>query len=133
MQKKLENSKSIIFSISKLINSNKNKLKRGRIVFLAKALNGIWQNKVFKSDKKFYADSNCISCGTCQKVCPVNNILLTNNKPKWNHKCQECMACIHFCPEKAIQFGFKTQNKGRYHHPEITVDDIIIKQEKNYK
>ena len=127
IQKKIENSKSMINAISKLINSNKNKIKNGKAVFLAKIINRIWQNYVLKSDKKFFADNNCTSCGTCQKLCPVNNITIINNKPAWNHKCQECMACIHFCPKKAIQFGEKTQNKGRYHHPEITTEDIIIR------
>lgn len=126
-QKKIETSKSQIILISKLINSNKNKINKGSIPFLAKIVNNIWQKHVLKSDKKFYADNNCISCGTCQKICPVNNIVLTNNKPVWNHNCQECMACIHFCPEKAIQFGEKTICRGRYHHPEITIDDLIIK------
>jgi ferredoxin len=125
-QKKLVNSKSMISSINKIINSNKNKIKKGRMVLVAKIVNKLWQNYVNKSDKKFYADNNCISCGTCQKVCPVNNILLINDKPKWNHKCEECMACIHFCPKEAIQFGEKTKNKRRYHHPEITADDLII-------
>ena len=127
IQKKLDNSKLMVNSISKLINSNKNKIKNGRAVFLAKIVNRIWQNNVLKSDKKFYTDNNCISCGTCQKVCPVNNISLINNKPKWNNKCEECMACIHFCPKKAIQYGKKTQNKGRYHHPDITINELIIK------
>ncbi len=126
-EKKIENSKSIIISISKLINSNKNKTNKGSINFLSKKVNDIWQKKVLNSDKKFYTDRKCISCGTCQKICPVNNISFINNKPVWNHNCQECMACIHFCPENAIQFGEKTINRGRYHHPEITLEDIIIK------
>ena len=51
--------------------------------------------------------------------------LLTEGLPQWQHKCQQCLACINYCPEKTIQFGDKSLETGRYHHPEITVQDIM--------
>ena len=81
--------------------------------------------KVNESDKSFYVDDNCSSCGICEKVCPVNNIELIEGKPKWQHKCQQCLACINFCPEKSIQFGKETLKTQRYHHPEINLQEII--------
>jgi ferredoxin len=129
IRKRLESSKSIILPISKLINSNENKINKASMAFLAAIANDFWQNHVFKSDKKFYADSNCIVCGTCQKICPVQNIVLTNNKPVWNHHCQECMACIHFCPQKAIQSGERTIKRSRYHHPEVSLSDMLQQNE----
>lgn len=64
--------------------------------------------------KKFYATSECIGCGLCSKVCPLNNIKLKDNKPVWQKKCIHCTACINHCPKKAIEYGKKTIGKNRY-------------------
>ena len=40
----------------------------------------------------------------------------------------QCLACINYCPENSIQYGDKTQERGRYHNPEITVQDLINKK-----
>ncbi|MFX1364132.1 MAG: EFR1 family ferrodoxin [Promethearchaeota archaeon] len=80
---------------------------------------------VNEKDKSFYSDDTCTSCGICEKICPVNNILLVDGKPKWQHRCQLCLACINFCPEKSIQFSEKSLKTQRYHHPDITIEDII--------
>ncbi|MGN0295411.1 MAG: EFR1 family ferrodoxin [Lachnospiraceae bacterium] len=66
------------------------------------------------SDKKFYASSGCISCGKCEKVCPLGNIRLINGKPQWGGDCTHCMACICSCPKEAIEYGKKTLGKRRY-------------------
>lgn len=84
-----------------------------------------FRNEVNESDKSFYADDSCSSCGICEQVCPVNNIILVDGIPEWQHNCQQCLACINFCPEKSIQFGTETLKTGRYHHPEITLQEII--------
>jgi len=92
---------------------------------ISERMNKKFREKVYASDKSFYAEDNCTGCGICEDVCPVNNIVLTESLPQWQHKCQQCLACINFCPEKAIQFGNKSLETGRYHHPEITVQDIM--------
>jgi len=124
-RQKLNNSQSMLIPISKLINANENKIDKASFPFLAGIVNTFWQNHVLKSDNKFYADHHCIACGTCQKICPVKNIVVTTTKPVWNHHCQECLACIHFCPHKAIQSGKKTIKRKRYHHPEVTLTDML--------
>lgn len=88
-------------------------------------INKDFREEVNTSDDSFYADENCTSCGICENVCPVNNILLIEGIPKWQHKCQQCLACINYCPEKSIQFGEDTLKTQRYHHPEITIQEII--------
>lgn len=81
-------------------------------------------NQVSAMDKSFWADEKCNGCGICQRVCPASNIKI-NGKPEWLHQCEQCFACLQWCPTQAIQFGKKTAKYERYHHPEITVQDMI--------
>ena len=73
--------------------------------------------KISVKSKPFYATENCVSCGHCEKVCPLNNIKLTDGKPVWGKDCTHCMACICTCPKEAIEYGKKTQGKVRYRFP----------------
>ncbi len=68
-------------------------------------------------DKDFYAEDTCISCNICVKVCPNQNIVLADEKPKWLGNCMHCLACLHHCPVQAIQYGKKTKRYGRYVFP----------------
>lgn len=69
----------------------------------------------FMRDKPFTVHENCVGCGKCEKLCPMNNIIIRNGKPSWNGKCMQCMACIGACPVKAIDYGKKTQLRNRYY------------------
>jgi len=82
----------------------------------------------FIAKKSFWADENCRGCDICVRVCPVGNIKLVNGKPVWGNKCTMCFACLHWCLKHAIQFGKKTQNKKRYHNPDINLDDVILRK-----
>ncbi len=90
------------------------------------AINNYWQQKLLvQADRKFSCSSACNSCGVCAKVCPADNIRLVNGKPEWQHRCQECLACLHFCPTHSIDFGSRTAGRRRYHHPAVQVSEII--------
>ena len=78
-----------------------------------------------KGDKKFRATEQCNGCGLCAKVCPVENITLTDNRPVWRHHCEQCMACLQWCPQDAIQMGRATEGRKRYHHPDFTAADFM--------
>lgn len=67
-----------------------------------------------KADK-FYATEKCVSCGKCEKLCPLSNITVTDGKPVWGKDCTHCMACICRCPAEAIEYGNKSQGKNRYY------------------
>ena len=108
----------------------KNEKNLGKDIFEKRRIksekfNKSFRDNVYESDKSFYAEDTCTSCGICVKVCPVDNITLEEGIPQWQHKCQQCLACINFCPEKCIQIGDKTLKTQRYHHPEITFKDIV--------
>lgn len=64
--------------------------------------------------KGFHVDEGCISCGMCSKLCPVANIRMADGHPTWGKECIHCMACVHGCPQKVIQYKKATQKKGRY-------------------
>lgn len=77
-------------------------------------------------DKSFFSDDKCNGCGICSKICPVKNIKIEDKKPLWEHHCEQCFACLQWCPKNSIQYGKKTTNGIRYHHPEVKVTDLIL-------
>lgn len=67
-------------------------------------------------DGPFHSTEACVGCGKCERVCPMNNIRLNDHKrPEWKGRCMHCMACISYCPAEAIEFGFVTRGRNRYH------------------
>jgi flavodoxin/Fe-S-cluster-containing hydrogenase component 2 len=75
-------------------------------------------------DKDFWVNEKCTRCGICAKVCSVNNITLIDGKPNWQHRCEQCFACLQWCPAEAIQYAKSTLGRKRYHHPQVTLEDM---------
>lgn len=74
---------------------------------------------LFVHAKKFYATDKCISCGKCERVCPLKNIQLKDGRPVWGRNCTHCMACICRCSAEAIEYGKHSIGMPRYICPEI--------------
>jgi Pyruvate/2-oxoacid:ferredoxin oxidoreductase delta subunit len=97
----------------------------------------LWQNLLFTwfnrlsfshvpaMDRSFWADEKCNTCGICKSICPCGNIRISDGRPKWLHRCEQCFACLQWCPREAIQYGKKTARYERYHHPEVSLSDMI--------
>ena len=87
--------------------------------------------KLFLAGKKkgYHASDACTGCGTCAAVCPVANIQMENNKPSFQRNCEQCMACIQWCPMQALNYKNKTQDRGRYQNPNITVQELKVGNE----
>lgn len=68
--------------------------------------------------KKFYVTDACISCGVCERVCPLNNVRLENGRPVWGKNCTHCMACICRCPKEAVEYGRHSKGLPRYTFPQ---------------
>jgi MinD superfamily P-loop ATPase len=76
-------------------------------------------------DRAFWVDEKCTAGGICARACPVSNIEMVKDRPVWQHRCEQCFACLHWCPEEAIQFGSNTSSGKRYHQPDVTLADMV--------
>lgn len=100
---------------------NKLKIEKSHMIFDRLFFKAMYKDvyNFPKADVNFSVSDACISCGKCAKRCPVNNIEMTDGKPGWQHHCEMCMACIQYCPERAIEYGGKTKDKTRYQNPNV--------------
>lgn len=66
----------------------------------------------------------CSGCGNCSRICPAGNIRMADGRPEWDSRCAGCLACLHWCPQGAVSLGGSDMDIARYHHPEITREDM---------
>jgi len=76
-------------------------------------------------DKDFWANQKCTGCGICAQICPTDDIKMIDNKPVWQKRCVSCLACLHWCPEAAIEYKQDSLDRERYHHPDISVEELF--------
>jgi len=77
-------------------------------------------------DRSFSVSEACTSCGICARVCPRENVTLTDGEPRWNGDCESCYACLLSCPSKAI--GVRgTPPSDAVRHPEIALSDLFLR------
>lgn len=99
--------------------------EKGKFPFiLTRAFNPLFL-KFGRKPKSFHSTSSCIHCGFCEAICPEKNISLKEGCPTWGKSCQLCLACIHRCPVRAIEYGKTTQSKGRYYLADSLAKEII--------
>jgi ferredoxin len=118
-----ENSnKNLVPIITSIKNKENNSIQKSKIIY--SLLYNVCIKNVSTRDKNYNIDDNCIGCGICKGVCPVRNIEIVNNKPQFKHNCEQCLACIQYCPQKAINYKHSTQDRRRYTNPEINHKDL---------
>lgn len=109
-----ESLSEVIGLIKQRTQGNYDKLRGSKTFLKSNILKPLFYGLLI-TDRKFNVSDDCIGCGICAKNCPLQNITIENDRPKWNGHCTNCMSCYHRCPKNAINFGSATQGKGQYH------------------
>ena len=122
----ISKSNIILDKIVPIIRDNKSHSKKHPNIALKIVGNIAYRTfKPKDKDHNFWTDDNCNGCSICEKVCPANDIVMEDNRPKWLNNCEQCLSCMQWCPEKAIQYKKSTIKRDRYTHPEVKVGEII--------
>ena len=129
-QKLFERACARVAEIAVMIKERRNR-KLEKSFFLVNWLTGFLYKfgmpKFKTADIKFWVMDTCTHCGLCVKVCPRFNIDLKDGRPQWHGDCEQCMACLQWCPVEAVQFGQATKKRKRYHHPAVKAKDLFVK------
>jgi ferredoxin len=80
---------------------------------------------VYNTPRRLHATGACNRCGICGQVCPTRNITVMPGGVQFGNACTQCYACLHWCPAGAIEIGGRTTGKPRYHHPDVTIRDML--------
>lgn len=65
----------------------------------------------------------CVRCGICAKVCPADNITVTDHVEFGDH-CEVCYACLQNCPHNAIHLKGE-KSAARFRNEHVPLKDII--------
>lgn len=87
----------------------------------------------FHSERHFVVTDACVRCGICTRVCPRGNWRVGEKKAETSGQCDYCLACIHACPQKAIQFADlhdaflvpEANPNSRYRNPNVGIKEIV--------
>lgn len=90
---------------------------------LSRTIHPLFRRFVPRADRFFRVGSSCNGCGLCAEVCPVADIKMQDGHPVWLGHCEQCFACFHWCPQRAIQYG-RSARQHRYHHPDAQLADL---------
>lgn len=109
----IENTADLILAGEKIKRTDKSSLRGLKSGMVNKMF-----NQYARNDNGFVTSDKCTLCGTCVKLCPLNNIKIKNDKITFLHNCANCYSCIHHCPEQALDIQGHTENNGRYVCPD---------------
>lgn len=86
---------------------------------------------VTRAEKIVFSTDSCIGCGVCESVCPHGSWSLVDGKGVPEGDCENCLACVHNCPQMAISIiptppePEEANRNARYRHPNVTIADLI--------
>lgn len=128
-QLNIEEHKSIednLIKIANDISARKTlKIRKGiASIIISKIVHSTYKYFHDNNDKQFIVSDTCRACRVCERVCPKNNIVFENDRPKFLHKCDSCLACIHHCSKTAIHLK-KEKSTKRFINKNINLEEII--------
>jgi ferredoxin len=127
-QEKYSTAQGRIPAIAAAIRERKSSVPEGsdsRILRFGGLLTRTLMTSVYRTPRRLHATGKCNHCRTCERVCPARNITVDNGAVQFGNSCTQCYACIHWCPEEAIEIGGRTSGKPRYHHPDVSLKDML--------
>lgn len=97
-------------------------ITKAQMAMYHKRLAEVWLRK--DTALAYTVNDDCIRCGICAKVCPANNITVTDEGVVFSDRCEVCYACLHNCPKHAIHMPLEAGTK-QFRNEHITLNDII--------
>ena len=113
LKRSLEKNKELMKKAEQKISKSVLFLKSGKptqegIGILYRMAGFLGQRLYFGHKTKNYSNKLCVDehkctvCGKCEKLCPMNNIKIVDNKVVQNNQCTMCYRCINNCPKQAM-------------------------------
>ena len=113
LKRPLDKNKELIKIAKQKIRKSVKQLKEGHptqegIGFLYRMAGFFGQRLYFGHKTKEYSsklkidNEKCIGCGKCEKLCPMRNITIVENKAVSGDRCTMCYRCINKCPRQAM-------------------------------
>jgi ferredoxin len=124
-EKRIKKAELKLEGLAEIIRNNQKGKAKKKSKFPMKSSYNKFLNEVNTMDEKYYTNENCNGCGICEKICPVDNIKIVNEKPEWQHKCQMCTACLHYCPQIAIEWGEYSVGRDRYQNYYVKLNELM--------
>jgi len=98
--------KSLPIKVEKIVNEIILKKRKRKAPRFGLGLNNAISKFEVKSLRKYglslEANEKCTGCRSCERNCPRSNIVMVEDRPKFEDKCIACLRCVYGCPTRSI-------------------------------